>query len=58
MCKKTNTRAKCQYTLWHRGVMIITTAKNFSARPELRFCAGSNSVFGVLEICNGENLWQ
>ena len=29
-------------TLWHRGVVVITTAQLHSTKPELRFCAGSN----------------
>ena len=27
-------------------------------KPELRFCAGSNPARAVLEICDGEDLWQ
>ena len=38
-----------------RGVVVITTAQLHSAKPELRFCAGSN---GVSEIRDGEDLWQ
>ena len=38
--------------------MIITTAYFHSTRPELRFSAGSNFAFNVLEIPNGENLQQ
>ena len=30
----------------------------YSTKPELRFCAGSNPVHGVLEIHDGEDLWQ
>ena len=41
--------------LWHRGAVVITTAQLHSAKPELRFCAGSN---GVSEIRDGEDLWQ
>ena len=29
-----------------------------SRKLELRLCAGSNPARGVLEICDGENLWQ
>ena len=32
------------------GVVVITTAHPHSTKPELRFCAGSNPVCGVLEI--------
>ena len=38
--------------------MVITTAQLHSTKPELRLCAGSNPACGVLEIRNGENLWQ
>ena len=43
---------------WRRGVVVITTAQLHSTKPELRFCAGSNPARGVLEICDGEDLWQ
>ena len=43
---------------WHRGVVVITTAKLHSSKPELRFCAGSNPARGVSEIRDGEDLWQ
>ena len=36
--------------------MVITTAKLHSTKPELRFCAGSNSARGGLEIRDGEDL--
>ena len=49
----------CGYTFWwRRGVVVITTAQVPSTKPELGFCAGSNPVLGVLEIRDGENLWQ
>ena len=38
------------------GVVVITTAELHSTKPELRFCAGSNPVHGMLEIRNGEYL--
>ena len=40
--------------------MVITTAKLLSAKPELRFCAGSNPARAVSVICDGENprLWS
>ena len=44
--------------LWRRGVVVITTAQLHSTKPELRFCAGSNPARGVLEIRDGEDLWQ
>ena len=42
--------------MWHRGVVIITTAQLHSTKPELRFCAGSNPSCGMLEIGDGEDL--
>ena len=36
--------------------MVITTAQLHSTKPELRFCADSNSACGVLEIGDGEDL--
>ena len=39
-----------------RGVVVITTAQLHSTKSELRFCAGSNSACGVLEIRDGEDL--
>ena len=43
---------------WRRGVVVITTAQLHSTKPELRLCAGSNPARGVLEIRDGEDLWQ
>ena len=45
-------------SMWHRGVVVITTAQLHSTKPELRFCAGSNPARGVSEIYDGEDLWQ
>ena len=42
--------------LWHRGVVVITTVQLHSTKPELRFCAGSNTASGVLGIRDGEDL--
>ena len=36
--------------------MVITTKQLHSAKPEVRFCAGSNPARGLLEICDGEDL--
>ena len=44
--------------MWHRGVVVITTAQLHSNKPELRFCAGSNPARGVSKIRDGEDLWQ
>ena len=38
--------------------MVNTTTQLHSTKPELRFCAGSNPAYDVLEIRDGENLWQ
>ena len=38
------------------GVVVFTTAQFYSIRSKLRFCANSNPVLGVPEICNGEDL--
>ena len=40
----------------HRGVVFITTAQLHSAKPKLRFCAGSYSLRSVSEIRDGEDL--
>ena len=37
-------------------LVVITTAQLHSTKSELRFCAGSNPVCGVSEICDSENL--
>ena len=41
---------------WHRGVLVITTAKLHSTKPELWFCAGSNPACCMLGIHDGEDL--
>ena len=45
-------------TKWCHRVVIINTAQLHSAKPELRFWAGSNPARGVSEIPVGEDLWQ
>ena len=42
--------------MWHRGVVVITTAQLHSTKPELRLCAGSHPARGGLEIRDGEDL--
>ena len=37
-------------------VVVITTAQLHSAKPELRFCTGSNPTFDVSKIFDGKNL--
>ena len=44
--------------LLEHGVVVMTTAKLHSSKPELRFCAGSNPARDVSEIRDGEDLWQ
>ena len=43
-------------TWWRHGVVVITTVPLPSAKPKLRFCAGSNPARGMSEIDDGENL--
>ena len=43
---------------WRRGKLVITTALNYSTKPELTIYAGPNPANGVLEIHDGEDLWQ
>ena len=38
--------------------MVIATAQLHSTKPELRLCGGSNPARGVLEIRDGEDIWQ
>ena len=42
--------------LQRRGVVVNTTAKLRSTKSKFTFCASSNPVRGLLEICDGENL--
>ena len=44
--------------LWRSGVVVINTGQLRSMKSELKFCAGSNPARDVLEVCDGENLWQ
>ena len=37
-------------------LMVLTTAKLHSTRPELRFCVGLSPARGVSEIRDGEDL--
>ena len=36
----------------------MTTTQFYSTKPELRFCAGSTTACGMLEIGDGDILWQ
>ena len=49
---------KDYFLVWRRGVVVITVAQLHSTKPELRFCAGSNTARGVSEIRDGEDLLQ
>ena len=40
---------------WRPGIVVITTAQLHSTKSELRFCAGSSTARGVLEIRDGED---
>ena len=51
-----NSYKQAQEIMWRRGVVVITTVKRRSTKPELRFCAGSNPARGVSEIRDGEDL--
>ena len=44
------------FLLWHGSVVVITTAKLHSTKPELRFCAGSNPTPSMSQIHDGEDL--
>ena len=44
--------------LWLPRVVVITTAERYSTKAEFRFCAGSNPGRSMLEIRDGEDLWQ
>ena len=44
--------------MWRCDVVVTTTAQLHSTKPEFRFCADSNPARGVLEIRDGEDLWQ
>ena len=39
-------------------IHLFTTAQLHWTKPELRFCAGSSPAGGMLEIHDGEDLWQ
>ena len=43
---------------WLRNVMVIATAQLYSSKPELRFCASSNTTCVLSEIRNCEDLWS
>ena len=42
---------------WCRGVEFLTVTKVQWTKPQVRFCAGSNPVLSVLEVCECENFW-
>ena len=47
-----------QYEDGHHYCILTTTVQLHSAKPELRFFAGSKPGRGVLQICIGEDLRQ
>ena len=53
MCE-TSIEATDWFILVH-GVVVITTAQLHSTKPELRFCAGSNTAHAVSEIHDSED---
>lgn len=44
--------------VWYQGVVVITTTYSHSTNAELKFCTGSNPSCSMLEIGDGENIWQ
>ena len=54
--KKVENTIPWTYIIRRLGVVIINNAQLHSTKPELRFCAGSNPVCGVLESRDGEDL--
>ena len=44
--------------MWPHAVVVINTAQLHSTKPQLRFCAGSNPARSMLEIHDGQDLWQ
>ena len=43
---------------WRCSVMVVATAQLHSTKSEIKFFACSKLVCGVLEICDGEDLWH
>ena len=41
---------------YYLGAVIFATAKFYSIKPELKFCAGSNPACRVSEVFDGENV--
>ena len=53
--KKTYITQK-QITFSRRGIVVNTIEKSYLIDPGLRFVAGSNPDFSVLEVCHGQSL--
>ena len=53
-------KSKCQIIItWKQsGAVVINTAQLHLTKPELRFCTGSKPACDMLEILDGEDLWQ
>ena len=56
--KKDRERWLCSVVVLMCCALVITTAQLHSTKPELRFCTVSNPAHSMLEIGNGEDLWQ
>ena len=53
MFKKNKTKTSSK---WHHGLVVVTTAQLYSAKPEFRLCTGSNPSCGMSEVCDGQDL--
>ena len=43
---------------WRCSIVVVATAQLHSTKSEIKFFACSKLVCGVLEICDGEDLWH
>ena len=55
-CEHSTLGIKLVISKWRSGVVVITTAKLHSTKPESEFCAGLNPARGVSEIRDGGDL--
>ena len=55
---KKPTQIRVKKNDWRRGVVFITIAQLHLTKIDISFGAGSNPAHGVLEIPDGEDLWQ
>ena len=42
--------------MWHRGVVVITTAQPHSTKPKLKLYPSSDPALGLSEIRHGEDV--